>query len=283
MLIYKSWDALIPIIDNVHWPFFFLSALIAVIDNLLVSILFKDILSKHGIHVSFSKIGQMYFFGQMAKYIPGRFWSILYHISFVNKPGSSIAMIFANLDITLLMLLRNTAISLTLISLFNNIALTIFIFILGFSTFIYFSQSYWITDFLKCFSGKFEILSENHKNVKKAIPYSKLLLINAGTWIAFLTANFVFLYAALYLPIVESTLYISYFGLAWVAGVIIFIVPAGMGIREATFIFLAHLTSQEHVAGLDSLMAIAVIYRFWQIVHEIFGFGLGYILKMFSK
>lgn len=283
ILVFKSKDVLLTVIDGVNWPLFLLSALIAVTDNVLICVLFRDILAKYNIQVDFSSVGQMYFFGQMAKYIPGRFWNILYHISFINKPGAATAMIFANIDITLVMILRNTAISLALICFFNSLSISIFLFIFGSATFVFFCQSYWIADICKRFSKRGRSLATDEITNRKRPETLKLLLINTGSWIVFLIANFAVLNATLDMPVQQSATYISYFSLAWVAGVIIFIVPAGVGIREMTFILLAQLTGQGQTIGVDNLMAIAVIYRFWQIMHEILGLGVGLTLNRLSR
>jgi len=270
------------IIGNVYWPLIFLSAFIAVVDNLFVCLLFQDILAKYNIEVKFAIVGQMYFWGQMAKYIPGRFWSILYHASYIGKPGSTIAMTFANIDITLLMIWRNIAIALVLLTFFSHLAISILFFIVCSFIFLFFSQSYWLSYLATRLPKRFSTIAKDASYVKKTQKPVKTISIFIGSCVAFLAANFTVLNATLDLSILESTYYISYFGLAWVVGVVAFIVPAGMGIRETVFIFLAQLTSQGQAFDTDTLIAIAVIYRFWQILHEIIGIGIGFILKKFS-
>lgn len=283
LLLARSWEETQTILEQVNWPLFLLSVLIAVADNIFFSLLFQQLLTKYGFFLAYPQVGQMYFFGQMAKYIPGRFWSVLYHATFIDAPGVTSALLAANLDLTAIVMLRNVMLATSLILFYRQTWLVGVVFIVGSLVFWYFSKSCWIARIFRFVAGRFRFFSDNISPCTKSDNDKNILLINVGVWATFLVANFLVIKAAFDLPIEEAAFYIAYLALAWVVGVISVVVPAGIGIREITFVFLARYIGQGQVATTETLMAIAIIYRFWLIFLELGGLGIGFILNRFQR
>lgn len=286
-LVFQSRQETQAILARIHWPLFLLSVLIAVADNILFSILFQQLLLKYNFPLRYTQVGQMYFLGQMAKYIPGRFWSVLYHATFVDAPGATGAMLAANLDLTAVTLLRNIFIAAALLLFFQQAWWAGAAFLVGAIAFWYLSRSCWITRIFAIVLRFFHLRGITLRACVENLSGKTAFLINSGTWAAFLAANFMVMRAALGFTWEQSALYIAYFGLAWVIGVLSFVVPAGFGIRELVFVLLAQNFGHTQALSTETLAAIAIVYRFWQICHEIGGLGVGIFLnrvqRRFSK
>jgi len=282
LLISHSWQETKLIFRTLNWPLFLLSIIIATLDNVLFSVLFQQLLTKYGFYIDYLRTGQMFFFGQIAKYIPGRFWGVFYHATFFQRPGATKDLLFANLDLTSISMLRNTFIAVFLVLFQWNSVLAFFVAFLGTGLFWFFTRSYWITYFFYLLFGKAS------SKFDKTQCHSKLnnplvILIGSLSWITFLLANFLIMRSAFNFTTAEAMPYIAYFEIAWVVGVLSFIVPAGIGVREITFIFLAQTFNQNQAVSVEVLSAIAIVYRFWQILLEFGSLGIGLILKKIEK
>ncbi|MBT3422846.1 hypothetical protein HN680_02650 [Candidatus Peregrinibacteria bacterium] len=278
-LIIRSWNEIQTILQTLNWSLFILSIFVAMLDMILFSFLFQQLLKKYDFDIDYPRIGQMFFYGQIAKYIPGRLWSVFYHATFLKRPGATKAMLFANLDLTAVGMLRSLVIAVTLILYQRNILIALIIAILGIIIFWLLTRSCWIARIFKNFFRR----NQTNKTVpcQSKIDDPVVHLIGILNWVTFLIANFLVMQSAFGFSVTESTPYIAYFGIAWVVGVLSFIVPAGIGIREITFIFLAQVFNQNQIVTLELLTAIAIVYRFWQIFIEFGSIGIGFILSKF--
>lgn len=281
-LVVRSWHEIQALWQTINWLLFFLSVSVAILDNILLSILFRNLLTKYAFHLKYSHVGRMFFYGQIAKYIPGRLWNVLYHATFSQQPNATSAMLFTNLDLMNLGILRTFTIALALILFPRQPLVAGSLFIVGAIAFIYFSNSCWIAHIFQFIAYRIEKLRHNLAQCHIEIYWATLLLIYSGLWITFLTANFL-LMAAMGFSLQESALYIAYFGIAWILGVISFVMPAGIGIREVAFVFLAGYLGQGQIADAAMLAAIAIIFRFWQICLDIGGLGVGFVLSLYER
>ena len=56
--------------------------------------------------------------------------------------------------------------------------------------------------------------------------------------------------------------------------------PAGLGIREIVFIFLAQSSGQS--ASVEVLAAIAVVARFWLVLQELIGVAIAHFYSAYG-
>ncbi len=281
-LIIHSWPKTQLVLQTLNWPIFFLSILIAIIDNILFSFLFQQLLTKYDLCIDYLRVGKMFFYGQIAKYIPGRFWNILYHATFLQRPQAITAILFANLDLTAISMLRSLFIAIALILFQQNTFLAFLAITAGIVMFCFFFRSRWISHIFHLLFRKKSSPEQNTHNSTN-VNNRLVLLLGVLSWGTYLLANFFFMHAAFKFTAEEAIPYIAYFGIAWVVGVLSFIVPAGIGIREITFIFLAQTFNKNQLISVELLTAIAVVYRFWQILLEFGSLGVGFTLDRIKK
>lgn len=280
--IYKSWNETSDVFLHINWPLFYIAVLLGVGDNVLFSLLFRYLLRKHGLELAYSDVGRMYFFGQLAKYIPGRFWNILYHTTFSDLPGTARAILAANLDLTVMAIFRNAVLALALALVFINLPLAVGLFLLSAFLFYLLGSSTFTKRIIKWLTRIFPRLADPAEKPVSGMPAANVILLYCASWCAFLASNFLVLTAAFNFEIQHQALLIGWFSLAWIIGVVSFIVPAGMGVRELVFIVLAGNWGAQG-ASLEYLTAIAIVYRLWQVCHEVGGVLVGLILNVLQS
>jgi hypothetical protein len=278
----SSWDTTKTVLQTTALPLFIGSVLLAVIDNILFCQLFNQLLAKNGLTLHWRDVGQMYFFGQFSKYIPGKLWNLVYHATFSSSPGSSKAIIASNIDLTGLAILRNTSLGLSLILYTMHPALGITAFGAGLLLFLIVFRARIAEKFVIWSSRILPGMGVGSPAAGPNTPLSRVALMYCATGTVFTTCNYMLLDATFALQSNEIVLLMAYLSLAWVVGVLAFVIPAGFGVREAAFVLLAsQLGSSEQSTA--TLAAIAVVYRLWQICHEIAGFGIGLALQRMQQ
>lgn len=282
-LVVQSWNEVQNILQTLIWPLFLVSVCIALLDNVLLSFLFKDLIAKYNFQIDYPHVGQMYFYGQMAKYIPGQLWSVLFHATFLKRRDATSAMLFANLDLMGVSIIRGGTIALALILFYHQAHLAVIVFLVGSLAFWYFSKSCWIVRVFHFVTRHFESLSDNISACTMCKNNRNILLINASIWITYMVANFLFMKASFNLSVEEAAPYIAYFALAWIVGTVSFFVPAGIGVREIAFVYLVNTMGGRQGTSIESLTAVAVVYRFWLTLMELGGLGFGFVLSHIKK
>lgn len=278
LLIRHIWSDLYTQLSKIQWNGFFLSIIVASLGNLSTSILFRELLHKYGVDVSSTSVHKIFFFAQIAKYIPGKIWTLWYQSILLSKPGAIYALIFANIDMTMLQIGMVTAISGALIFLNINFifsAITILIGLL-FCFFIVKSNHLYmiIEKILLYFSYKINAF-EKTAFIKSYLLFVYYIFFGA----TYLVSNSMMLTSAFQFSVSESLVYTAYLSLAWVISALSFIVPGGMGIRE--LVFIALIQSFSASASFEVLAMIAVVSRFWVILQEILGVFFAFFWSRF--
>ncbi len=269
ILTVNSWQETKEFLSGVKWFLFLVAILLGIADHIVVSLVFQSFLKKYGMVVTYSSVGKMYFYGQMSKYIPGRFWNVLYQRSFVQIPGATGSLLFTNIELLAGFIIRNTAIAITLILAGLQVVLAVGVYLSGAVGFWLIGRSTFIVYSIRWIANKIKRpLGEKYQIAHKPESLYMFFLYLLAT-MTFLSSNFLMMYATFNFSVKESFPYIAFLSLAWVVGVITLVVPAGMGVRELVFVTLASMSGANH--SLEALAAIAVVYRFWHILQEIGG------------
>jgi uncharacterized membrane protein YbhN (UPF0104 family) len=277
----NSWHETKEIVLDVKWFLFFVAVILGIVDHFIVSLVFQTFLKKYNMAVPYSSVGKMYFFGQMSKYIPGRFWNIVYQRSFIEKTGAISSLFVVNIELLAVFMVRNIIISLVLIFAGIEIFLAVGIYASGVLGFWLIGRSgllvrglYWLGERVKRPIGEIQC----HANLP---DHCYLFILYIAATITFLSSNFLMMYATFNYIIDASYLYIAFLGLAWVIGVLTFVIPAGIGVREVAFVALASLSGVN--VSLETLAAIAIVHRFWHILQEIGGLLFVALLSLLKR
>ena len=279
VLISQGWQEIRHILKETKPGLFLLSILFAVTGNLILSILFRNSLRKYGHEITIRMTNKLFFYGQIAKYVPGKIWSIVLQKSFLEKAGSTSAILFSNIDLMAISIIINATIALCLI-LFNiSLVFPLLIYVTGGIACLIVSRSRLIYTLARAILIKFKQLGGIPSLHKDGASSSMFIALYYSTiWFCYLIAWFLVISASFGLSIRESSVYIAFLGLSWIVGTLAFFVPAGMGVREGVFIVLARYAGID--ASIETLTSIAVITRIWLMLQELGGAGIVFLWNL---
>lgn len=278
VLISQSWEEIRDIFQGIKLGFFVLSVLIACTGNLVLSILFSHSLGKYGCEITPRMTNKLFFYGQIAKYVPGKIWSIVLQKSFLEKAGSTGAILFSNIDLLIVSITINATIALCLI-LFNiSFVFVLLIYVIGVIVCLIVTKTRYMYTAARFILTKFRRLEKDPPLRKDTLSNTSIVLSYCAIWFFYLTAWFLVLSVSFGLSVREASVYIAFLCLSWIVGILAFFVPAGMGVREGVFIALARYVGID--ASLETLAAIAVITRLWLITQEIGGASIVFLRNL---
>lgn len=278
-VIMSNWQQAQPLFSRIRWPFFALSILLAVLDNLVFSVVFHWLLQKYRLMARYGRVAEMFFLGQLAKYIPGRFWSFVYQATYFEQPRASVPIFFANLELTAVSIWRGLIIGGLLLGFIASPWSAVPLLLLGAAGFFLLMRGNWLPRLLVLLRRKQSAFETD--TPARQISAAQIALAYGGTVLLYLLANYGLLVYGFQFPWSDATLFIAFFSVAWVVGVLAFVMPAGIGVREAVFVFLAAQMGSDY--SLETLTTIAIIYRFWQLFHEVGAVLLGLGFRRLSR
>lgn len=278
ILLYYSWHTIVQLSLQMDFKLFTLSLLIATLMNMSISHLFKITLEKYSINLNYLQTYQLFFYSQLTKYIPGKIWLLLYQRAYLKHPQATSIIILVNIELMALMTLN--VISVAILLLFkNSLSVIIYIFLCAVNVFFLYKDT--LNKFLRWSLQKFPFL-HSRIVVNHTLENILILIINYSIFtLTYLISYFLLLIAVFHFSILQAADYIALLGIAWFIGVISFIIPLGMGIRELTFILLSQYLSSN--ISIELISSIAIISRFWAILQEAITILLTLFLSYFSK
>ena len=151
--------------------------------------------------------------------------------------------------------------------------------ILGGIIFVWLVKTAWIPQVMTYFRRQNQALPDEFEPLET--NRVQITIAYILTVILYFVSNYLLLVFSFDFSWTDATLFIAFFSISWVAGVVAFVMPAGIGVREVVFVFLA--TQFNSGYSIETLTTIAIIYRFWQIFHEVGGVLIGFSFRQWSK
>jgi len=273
-----SWPDLHLLLKQIRWPFFLLAMVVAIMGNLITSFLMRELFAKYGLNISFSLGHKVYFYAQIAKYIPGKVWAFWYQATLLNAPGSTSAMLFVNLELTFLLVILTASLAFALLLIPYSVIWALIVF--GFGLLL----SVWVLKDCHLFAlvhrglSSIKFFADKLCTCQNCLHPSKIVTFYFLFSCTYLISNLLVIYAAFGFSLAQSIDYTAYLSLAWICGALFFVVPGGVGVKEFVFIMLARIFSGD--ISLEALGAIAIIFRFSTMLQELLGVGLVFLLDL---
>ena len=211
---------------------------------------------------------------QVVRYLPGKVWSIFYQMQTISKPIPARHILIANFEHLMIINLNSIAVAATLfIYYYQGVAMTflvvpfmllLILFVLRLS--IFERVFYVASNRLNIVKGPFE--GDINMHEKK---FSILALLQLE-WI------FYFMSCYLILPghfsVEEVFIAASLYAVAWIVGALSIVIPGGLFVREASFLWLASL----FISNTTELLAFSIIMRVVFTIAEVISAGLGMVI-----
>ena len=276
-LIVNNWPEVKDAILNSSQTLFLLSILLGLSGNFGFALLFSDLIKKYDYSTHNGTFIRMFYLSQIAKYIPGKIWTYLYQISKLATPGATFIVINANIELFFFSTLINSSIGIGLFFLTNNYFLSVLAIIFGFATSIFLREIILLSVLPKFLKERFADSFNTSVGCKVRI---RTIL---ACWILcmfFAFSQFILLSSIYSFSIISFLEILSFLYISWVISLFVIIVPAGIGVKELVFIFLASY-SEKFDSGV--IASIAIISRFWYVVLDILSATLSEIYYKFKE
>ncbi len=224
------------------------------------------------------------FVSQMVRHIPGRFWGVVYQVNETRHQIPSSVMVKINIDYTLIYLAFNLLVPITIL-LFHWIhpAAAVLFLVIGFVLYTFFLRLNWMHILLSFLHQR--LPSRYQKRLssyleQNAPTYSWQTSVNMGilliiAWAFYLMAWLTFSRVFAGLSTANLLLLAASYALAWFVGFISMLTPAGLGVREAVFVFFANLLTITNSVGF-----LAVFVRIWLLAIDFILFTVGITIKL---
>lgn len=287
ILFVKAWEELRLLLITIDWLQFIFSVFIALMINLCTILLMRNIFNKYDMQISFGLVSKIYFYGQVAKYIPGKIWTFLYQAALLESPNVKLpalfsVILFVNLDVTLFFIVLLTCISLFLLLINYSIYLSILIFLLGIIVnmfivnycFVHNIVSYVFRRINNAFFGQLCLC--RNENFSKEIFLCYLFFFPA-----YISAYALMMHSVFDFSLQKLIMYTAFLCISWVIGVISFVVPGGMGVRELIFLTLAQSISTD--VSILVLVPVVLVARIWILIQEILGVFVLFCMNLIKK
>jgi len=269
VLAYESWANISGILGNIDRGMFVSSMIIATACNILMAFLFNQLLVKHGVNVCDSVALRMFFVGQITKYIPGKIWTIAYQISHVVGGANARGILLANIEIMISIIFMTSVLALSLYLYFEYLFLAVFVFGLGLIVFVLLYKGNIVNTIIYYLPLKLSNSELLGRVAKSSTTYAAGICFYVLFCSMYVLAYVLMLDAVFGFSFEEAAIYIILLTVAWIGGIIAFIVPAGIGVREALFVSVSTIVLPEY--SVAQLVTIAVLTRFWLILQDIVG------------
>lgn len=217
-------------------------------------------------------LARHFYTGQIIRYIPGRFFGVLYQTHKMKKDISAYAIIRSNMELMLFSLIANTSIGALLIIAFNapilltiGLAIMCILFLLGYLK---------LNGFDLILRGLTPILPEKikpviEKSFSKACLSKKIILKITFTyllsWLFYLLAWMILSKVFPAFNLRQIIQLCGVYTLSWAVGFISMLTPGGFGIREAIFIYFG-----QPILNNSELAFFSIFLRFWLMTIDIF-------------
>lgn len=267
--------------NHIAIPGFVEAIVIGVVANAAGSILFSDVVAKSVPGIAIGKRLSAYYYSQVAKYIPGRVAALLVQRSLLAGPRATVATVMSNIELTAITGWLCTSAALVLLASSRSPITAVLVAVIAVCVGAWLVRMDW--------------LPLMHRLLRRIIPAyrssGELPTMNCpsdGFRAVVLSTSFLVLPAASsYVLLVhgmniESTLAVPLTALlllSWVGGMLAFVFPAGIGVRELIFFGLGGTLGQAPAAEL--MAGIALASRAVQVLTDVAGVLLYFVFQKF--
>jgi hypothetical protein len=263
MFIYSSRHELIAAISSASVTFALLTFVTTLAYNLVIWIVFH---SSAGAGKAYLQTSKMYFGAQVAKYMPGKVWGIVYQATLKAAGMPMGHIVQANIVVLAVSVISTVFVSLALIVYPVSLVAASVVLLVGgwLSAYILNSDHlYQIIQRLSRLAKRFELTSEVPE-IEFSLP-TRFAIYGLLTAL-YVVSNICLLYIFFDIELAEALQLIAYLGIAWLAGLVVAVTPSGLGVREVVFVALGSVAG---TGSYDLYASIAIVVRVVQVFQDL--------------
>jgi uncharacterized membrane protein YbhN (UPF0104 family) len=263
IFIYSARVELIAAVSSASLLFTALTVVATLALNLVVWFVFHASVGNENTRTQTTK---MFFGGQVAKYLPGKVWGIVYQATVKSSDVPVGNIIQANIVSYALTVLSTVFACVALLVYPSSLALAVVVIVIGAILSVYLFSSdhlYRVIQQVSRLSKRFELAS-NVPLIDFSISFRFAIY---GLLVCFYVLSNLFLLFIFFEFSLEHALQLTaYLGIAWLAGIVVAITPSGLGVREIVFIALGSVTG---TGSYELYASIAIVARAVQVLQDL--------------
>ncbi len=263
LLIYSARLELIEAIGNASILFLGLLYLATLSQNVTLWLVFHTSIDAGDFYLHTAK---MHFGGQVAKYLPGKVWGLVYQATLKSDDVPLGHIVQGNIILYALGIISVVFSSLALLVYPISLWIAAVVLIAGaFASAFCMSSDhlYRIIQRFSRLSARFELSSAVPRT---HFPVATRIGVYFALMLTYVLANVFLLYAFFDFDMHQALRLCAYLGIAWLAGVVVAISPSGFGVREAVFIGIGHISDEN---SFELYASIAIVARVIQVIQDL--------------
>lgn len=248
-----------------------LSVLLAAVGMTIPLAVFRTFLATQSKRVlSWPDLAALFFAAQVVKYLPGRFFGVVYQVNRLRGQFPGGAVVRSNIEYQLFTLAFSTAAAISIIAYARlGPAPAMLAFGAGMALLFVYLRSSWMDRLVvlarraagKTPAGAGEGLHRSRRLV--TLEAAGILAWSSVSWVFYLAAwrSLVAAFPSIDAGFAELC---ALYTLSWVIGFVTLLTPGGLGVREAVFVYLSG-----GMAATGSLALFSVVMRFWLLTVDL--------------
>jgi len=264
-LLYKSWPEVNSQIIDFKISYLVISTIALLCNTLIGCWLLKKLLNSYKVIISYSETCKIFYLSQLSKYLPGVVWGLAMQASMLNSDKAMKQIVFSNIRFLLFITAFFLFTSSAYLALRYSLIIACLLFISSFVTVFCLNKDSILNIILTPFHKLHSCFYLERINECK-IRTDKLFLSCIGIYITYLLTISTIVLAFYDVTLYEAIEISIYQCIAWVAGMLVFLVPAGMGVREVVFLALGNLSNN---FSTEQIQSIAILTRFVQLIQDV--------------
>lgn len=263
LLVFSAREELLEAVSNASILYLGLVYLATLTQNVSLWLVFHSSIGAGNRHLDSAK---MHFGGQVAKYLPGKIWGLVYQATLKTNSMPIGHIVQGNIVVYAMGVVSVFFTSAALIAYPISLSLAAIILVAGAAVSAFCMSSdhlYRVIQRFSHLSARFELTSDTPRTNFSIATRVAVYLILIVTYVL---SNVFLLYAFFDFDIHQALRLSAYLGIAWIAGVLVAISPSGLGVREAVFIGIGYVNDE---SSFEMYASIAIAARVIQVLQDL--------------
>ncbi len=263
LLVFSAREELLEAISNASILFLGLVYLATLTQNVTLWLVFH---SSIGAGDRYLDTAKMHFGGQVAKYLPGKVWGLVYQATLKSDSMPFGHIVQGNIVLYAMGVVSVIFASAALIVYPISLWLAVIVLVAGAAVSAFCMSSdhlYRVIQRFSRLSARFELTSDTPATDFSIATRVAVYFILVLTYVL---SNVFLLYAFFDFDIHHALRLSAFLGIAWLAGVVVAISPSGLGVREAVFIGIGYVSDE---SSFEMYASIAIAARVIQVMQDL--------------
>lgn len=272
-LVWDAWDEIVRALSDMTPGLLALSVALGLLFSAIQGFFFAILVARYGDAGPKWRTVCAYLLSQPSKYVPGKVWPVFVQSAVIGPRAQLMPVTIANVELFLVNLLHLAALGFLCLEGFTPVGITVALIVgpLAGALIMRVPTSRLVRRLMPSIARRIGILPSNNPEGDETIKGAGTILLSM---LANLVASYLVLVAAVgIIPSDQVLGLLSVLYLSNVAGSLVFLIPAGLGVRELAAAGLGAIMLPGTPAS--AVVTAALVFRLWQILVDAASFTAG--------